>query len=176
MFIYETYGPFPLERDGNKIRKEALTKLWKDIATDHQGLAGAIGVYVLAVRAKKDSALKPWYVGKTDRQSFKTRFYQQLARFSDVLDYAKNGTPHVFLLARLTPGRKDFKKPTSTALASNDELETMLIASCLKQNERLVNAMKVKHAKEIVVPGYMNNAPGKLTGSASELNRMVKAK
>lgn len=175
-FIYETYGPFSLERDGNKFRKEALSKLWEDLDADHPGLSGAIGVYVLAVRAKKDSALKPWYVGKTDRQSFKKRFNQQLPRFSDVLDYAKYGTPHVFLLARLTPNRKDFKRPTSKVLTSNDELETMLIASCLKQNERLVNAMKVKHAKEIVVPGYMNNAQGKLTGSASELNRMMKAK
>lgn len=177
-FIYETYGPFPIERDGNKFRKSAFTKLWKEIEIpdSHHGLSTAIGVYVLAVRAKEGAALKPWYVGKTDSQGFKKRFTQQVGHFGDVLDNAKNGVPHVFLIARLTPNRKAFMKPRSNALGSNDELETMMIASCLKQNKRLINARKVKSAKGIVVPGYMNNPAGNLTNAATELNRMVKAK
>lgn len=172
-FIYETYGPFPLVRDGNKFRKAALTKFWKEVPSE---LSKAIGVYVLAVRSTRESNLKPWYVGKTDMQGFRTRFNQQLNRFSDVLDSAKHGMPHVFLIARLTPNRKTLMKPRKKPSDANDELETMMIASCLKRNRRLINASKVKHAKEIVVPGYMNNKRGNLTESASELKRMVKAK
>lgn len=175
-YIYETYGPFELERDGNKFRKSALAKFWKEVDANDPRLSRAIGVYVLAVRGTKKSALKPWYVGKTDKQGFKSRFNQQLTRFSDVLDYAKYGTPNIFLLTRLTSNRRAFMRPRSKPLVANDELETMMIASCLKRNKRLINASKVKHTKEIVVPGYMNNKQGKLTDSASELNRMVKAK
>ena len=175
-FIYETYGPFPIERDGNKFRKAAFAKLWADLAEEHPHLHTAIGIYILAVRSKKGAPLKPWYVGKTDKQSFKKRFDQQLARFSDVLDLARNGTPCALLLARLTPNRRGFMKARSKALASNDDLETMMIASCLRQNENLINASKIKHAKGLVVPGYMNNEPGSMTSAASELNRMVKVK
>ena len=174
--IYETYGPFPMERDGNKFRKSAFTRLWKEVAEIEPRLSGAIGIYVLAIRAKSGSALKPWYVGKTDKQGFKKRFAQQIGRFSDVLDSATNGSPQVFLIARMTPNRGDFMKARSERLAANDELETMMIASCLKKNKHLINASKVMHAKGLVVPGYMNNVPGNLTAAASELNRMVKVK
>lgn len=175
-FIYETYGPFFLERDGNKFRKEAFSKFWQEVAKTDKKLANAIGVYILAVQAKEKSTFKPWYVGKTDKQGFQARFKQQLTRFSDVLDFAKNGSPYVFLLARRTPTGRALMKPRSKALAVNDDLETMVIASCLKKNEQMVNAMKVRSVKEIVVPGYMNNSPGKMTKAAEQLNRMVKVK
>ena len=175
-FIYETYGPFPIDRDGNKFRKAALDKLWEEVKPHHPGLQGAVGVYIVSVRASSRSRLKPWYVGKTDTQGFQRRFIQQLSHFSDILDYAKRGAPHVFLLARLKSHRGGFRKPTSKPSGATDKLETMMIASCLKRNKRLVNVNKVRHEKQIVVPGYMNNKRGKLTGSAAELNQMLKAK
>jgi hypothetical protein len=174
--IYETYGPFEIKRDGNKLRKEALIEFWKKIDKDYPGLSDAVGVYIFAVKASRRSKSKPWYVGKTDKQGFKRRFKQQLNRFSDVFDSAKNGTPQIFLLARLTPRRRSFMKARSTTMGSNDALESMLIGSCISQNKKLINANKVKHLRELRVPGYLHNGQGKLTKAASELNRMVKAK
>jgi hypothetical protein len=52
----------------------------------------------------------------------------------------------------------------------------MMIGSCLKRNRSLINDRKVKHLKEIEVPGYLNNGRGKMHKAASELNRMVKEK
>ncbi len=175
-FIYETFGPFDIERDGNKLRKTALTAFWSEREVDAPGLSGAIGIYIFTVRATKKSIPKPWYVGKTDQQGFKKRFSQQLNRFGDVLDVAKNGTPQIFLLGRVTPSRKAFMKPRSEPLRTNDDLESMLIGSCLLQNKNLVNASKIKHLKELQVPGYLNNKQGKMSKAATEFNRMVKAK
>jgi|GEM_PF-906378 len=175
-FAYETYGPFDLDRDGNKFRKAALTKFWKERALDAPLLNNAIGVYIVGVRASKKSRIKPWYVGKTDKQGFKKRFSQQIGRFSDVLDFAKNGEVKIFLIVRYQAHRNLPMKPRSAQVQANDELETLLIASCLKKNNRLINASKVKHQKEIQVPGYMNESAGKRSKAASELNRTVRAK
>jgi hypothetical protein len=175
-FAYETYGPFDLDRDGNKLRRAALTKFWKERAKDAPLLNNAIGVYIVGVRASKSSSIKPWYVGKTDKQGFKKRFYQQIGRFSDVLDFAKNGEVKIFLIARYQARRPLPMKPRSAPVKANDELETLMIASCLKKNSRLINASKVKHQKEIQVPGYMNERVGKRSSAATELNRTVKGK
>jgi len=175
-FIYETYGPFDVERDSNKLRKSALDAFWKDCNSKYPGLSGAVGVYIVAVKAKANAVSKPWYVGKTDKQGFQKRFSQQLNHFGDILDKAKNGTVQVFLIARRTPNRGAFMKTRSTALRENNDLETMMIGSCLKRNRSLINDRKVKHLKEIEVPGYLNNGRGKMHKAASELNRMVKEK
>ena len=52
-------------------------------------------------------------------------------------------------------------------------LETMLIGVCLSQNEKLLNASKVKVFKELHVPGYMNEKPGPRKAPAKALRRML---
>jgi hypothetical protein len=175
-FIYDTYGPFDIERDNNKLRKPALNGFWEECDRTNPGLSGAVGIYIISVRAKKDAASKPWYVGRTDSQGFRKRVGQQIGgHFSEILDKAKNGKLQIFLIARRTPNRRAFMK-TGSAKSANDALETMMIGSCLRRNQSLVNARKIKHLKGLKVPGYLNNDPGKMTDAASELNRMVKAK
>ena len=175
-FIYETYGPFDLERDDNKLRKPALDVFWKACERENPGLSGAVGIYIISVKAKKNAASKSWYVGRTDKQGFKKRVGQQIGgHFSEILDKAKRGKLQIFLIARRTPNRRAFMK-TGKAKSANDALETMMIGSCLRKNQNLINARKIKYLKGIKVPGYLNNVPGKMNGAASELNRMVKEK
>jgi hypothetical protein len=171
---YETFGPFGLERDGNKFREEALLKMWSGVESSNKELPGAVGVYILAISAKRGSALKPWYVGRTDKQCFRDRFKQQLGKFGNVLDLAKNGKPQVFLIARITSSG-NFTKPSKTKLPYNDKVESLLIDSCLTQNSELINAKKVKHLG-LVVPGYRNSDRGKPTKAAKELRRMLTCK
>jgi hypothetical protein len=172
---YDTFGPFELEREGGQVPPEALASFWKNRKTDSvKGLDGAVGVYIFCVQAKKVADLKPWYVGRTDKQGFKKRFSQQHLHFRQVLDKAKNGTLQIYLIALKAPGNKRLRKPTTNKITANNWLESMLITSCLDRNKQLINASKVKHLKTLVVPGYLNNKVGKLSLSAASLKKTLK--
>jgi hypothetical protein len=172
---YETYGPFTLERNGGQVPITALTKFWQERKEDAEdGLDNAVGVYIFCVQAQKGAAIKPWYVGRTDKQSFKKRFSQQHLHFRQVLEKAKNGKLQIYLLALRAPGGKKFRRPTKTKINANDWLESMLITTCIDRNKRLINASKVKRYKTIAVPGYLNNKVGKLSSSASSLKKTLK--
>ncbi len=173
--IYKTYGPFDLKRDednGNKLAKGCLAELWKTAEDVEEGISSAFGVYIFAVKNGKTS--KPWYVGKTIEQQFKTRFAQHegTGTFRRIFDTAKNGTPQVFLLARRTPTNTRFAKVGRKLTGWNDSLESMMIGSCLRQNKELINLQKVKHLKEMQVPGYLNNKR-KMNKAASALAQML---
>ena len=173
---YKTFGPFDIERDSGRLAESALENFWAARGRDSQsGLDGAIGVYVIVVQAKKNSSAKPWYVGRTDRQSFKKRLTQQQLHFRQVLEKAKRGKLQIYLLALQTPGKSAFRKPTKTKISSNDWLESLLIGSCLNCNKHLVNASKVRHLKTLVVPGFLNNKKGKLDYAAASLKRTLQA-
>jgi hypothetical protein len=116
--------------------------------------------------------LTPWYVGRTDKQSFKKRFNQQDLHFRQVLERAKKGHLQVFLFAFMAPGGTRLRRPTKTKISHNEWLESMLIGSALSRNKALVNASKVDYLKTLVVPGYLNTPKGKLVKSAVALQRM----
>ena len=48
MRTFQTYGPFPLRREGEYVDRAALRDFWDD-EVDDVGLENAIGVYVLTV-------------------------------------------------------------------------------------------------------------------------------
>ncbi len=172
---YETFGPFDIDRDGGKLSENALRDFWNARLVDSRvGLQEAVGVYIVSVRAQKGKIAKPWYVGRTDRQGFKTRLSQQHLHFRQVLDKAKNGQLQIYLLALHPPGSAKFRKPTKTKIPSNDWLESLLIGSCLSCNKDLINASKIKHLKTLIVTGYLNNSKGKLNAAAASLKKTLK--
>ncbi len=174
MASYKPFGPFPLNRDGAKLASGALAEFWKERSDDCvAGLCDAVGVYVFAVRAKKNKIAKPWYIGRTDKQSFKKRLIQQELHFRQVLEKAKNGQLEIFLIAMKSPGGKAFRKPTKAKIDSNDWLESMMIGSALSCNSELINASKVKHLKTLHVQGYMNSKQGNLNRASSELRKTM---
>jgi len=178
MAEYQTFGPYDLERDGHRLAKNALKTFWqlreKDSVT---GLNGAIGVYVFSVVPDSGQDGIPWYVGRTDKQSFQMRLSQQDLHFRQVLENAKSGQLQVFFVALMAPSGKKFRKPTRTQGTSHNEwLESALIGSSLSRNRKLVNASKVKFLKTLVVPGYLNSPKGKLSKSAAKFQDMLDLK
>ena len=174
MSRYETFGPYDLERDGHRLASGALRRFWKLRREDSRpGLSDAVGVYVFSIWSEASQELTPWYVGRTDRQSFQMRFRQQDLHFRQVLERAKKGRLQIFLLAFMAPGGERFRRPTKTQISHNEWLESILIGSALSRNRALVNASKVAFLKTLVVPGYLNTPKGKLDKSAVALQKML---
>ena len=170
---YEAFGPFVLDRQGNKLAPNALNEFWAQRVLDSvEGLCGAVGVYVIAVQSESRE-LKPWYVGRTDKQGFKKRFTQKHLHFREVLDAEKHGQLVIYLLAMKAPGGRKFRKTTRTKIAANDWLESMLIGSSLHLNKKLINASKTKYLKTMIVDGYLNDAKSKQTAAGKSLKDML---
>lgn len=76
MFFYP-HGPFIISKKSNGLilaTAEYLKQFWEEIDEEYPGLSCACGCYVFATRAGK--GVIPWYVGKTEKQSFaKECFY-----------------------------------------------------------------------------------------------------
>jgi len=169
---YQTFGPFTLQpEDKYKITRGVLSDFFSDAETEKPGISNAVGVYILTVQAHEGAVPKPWYVGRTDR-GFRQRFSFQLGKFRNILEDASKGIPKMFLIARVTP-RGALVKPAKKKLLYNDELEQLLIGSCLAQNSQLFNVRETKHLREISVPGYRNNKPGKPKQSAQLLAKVL---
>jgi hypothetical protein len=82
--------------------------------------------------------------------------------YNEVLD-AHNGTPQLFLIARLTPTTGRFSKSGRNGYNDIDYFESMLIGMALEKNKQLQNVRKTKFLRELVVPGVINTPPGRLT-------------
>ena len=134
------------------------------------GLSDAVGCYIFAIKAGK--GVRPWYVGKTERASFRKEAFK-FEPFAKALNQLKIGTPLLYLLAARTKGGK-LTKPAKRSIASVGALEELLIGTCLRRNPRLLNKKVTKHFKEIEVPGYMNESPGARSLNARALARLLK--
>ncbi|MBX9861174.1 MAG: hypothetical protein K2Y42_00350 [Hyphomicrobium sp.] len=151
---YDVYGGFELARRNNRLGSYEKT-FWTQVDEAKDGLSRACGCYVFAM--KNGSNLKPWYVGKAERQPFYKECFSPAKRliFNEVL-IERNGTPLLFFLPRVTPKRK-LCKPTVWKLADIEFLETMLIGIALEQNADLANIQKTKMLREMCVPGVINS-------------------
>jgi hypothetical protein len=174
-YNFATYGPFPLELKNGRLDASITIDLWKKLRTDQPGLENAIGIYILAIQQGK-AAPKPWYVGKTD-SGFKSRLTRRHKLFQSLSKAPSIGSVHIFFLARVTPKTKKFMKASDVrrkGLRSIDSLESMLIGSCLSQNENILNVKKMSLYKELHVPGYINDKSDVVGPSALALRKMLK--
>jgi len=172
---FQPYGPFELPRSqGNAdIDRDKKNWFWKSIESRHPFLPGAIGCYIFATKAAK--GYKPWYVGKTDKQSFARETWndRNLLNYGQVIRKHK-GLPMLFLLAKTTP-RGRFQRPTMRKkVGAIVALEQMLIATCLQRNSGLLNKRTIKYLMNMQVPGYVNESPGARKGGARALARLLK--
>jgi hypothetical protein len=172
MRTFETYGPFPLRREGEYVDRAALRDFWDD-EVDDVGLENAIGVYVLTVR--HGDSVKPWYVGKTDK-SFRERIRGHAdggKLFAGLAGAAPKGQVELIFLALRSRSGEGFKKPSKNNLGSVDALEQLLIGSCFAKNDLLLNVKRMSVYKGLKVPGYMNDGKGKPSSSASSLRKLL---
>jgi hypothetical protein len=171
-FIYGTYGPFELKREGPYVSRDLLRDFWDDEVND-VGLENGIGVYLLTVR--HGNSVKPWYVGKTDA-SFQKRLREHADShklFPGLAEVAPKGRVELMFLALRTKDGKGFRKPSDRSSANIKTLERLLIGSCVAKNSHLLNVQHMSVYKALRVPGYMNEGKGNPGASASSLKSLL---
>jgi hypothetical protein len=172
---YVAYGPMTLARDQvltstSKVRSD----WWDQIENEFhaEGLRDACGCYVFAMRAGKGT--RPWYVGLAQRSSFQHECFtpDKKVKYQGVLNRMK-GTPLLYFYARTTPTTHAFSKPTRSGYGDVVLLEQLLIGAALERNDDLINIKATTLLKNMVVPGFINSAKGKLPPAASELKKVM---
>jgi hypothetical protein len=171
MSMYSVFGPFE-PRDGAMVDSHAKKMFWGGLEQVHARLPRAVGCYVFAIRAAKGS--RPWYVGKTEKGSFKGEVWtpHKLLLYNEALHLRKKGKPLLYFIAKNTKGGK-FAKPRKGGIGDIRALENLLIGTCLLRNRKLLNAKQTKHLRGTVVPGYMNEQPGARSKPAKELAKLL---
>lgn len=171
---FVTMGPFDLARTRGFLDAQALQKIW----TGDPALEKAIGVYVIA--SKNGKNLLPLYVGKSNR-SFGSRLNKHSIFTTLAKNYPKDDLC-IFLIARVTTARGDYKTATRKVvrdgvelqkLKSIDRLEFALIGTCLTLNKNLLNEQNKKFLEGLDVPGYLPNNGRYADHSATALSRML---
>lgn len=171
---YMLYGPFELPRQNRQIDVDpaSIKDFWRIVDGADNGLAGACGCYVFAIRAGKGAT--PWYVGKAEKQSFKSECItpHKMKIYDEVLASGK-GTPLMYFYARITPGKNVFSRPSRSAHSDISYLERMLISYALRKNKYLMNKRDTKMLRELIVPGLLNGPKGAPAASAKELKLVM---
>ncbi len=173
-YRFQPYGPFEMPVDSQHpavLDKGQLKQFWTAIEALHPGLSEAIGCYIYGIRSK--SSELPWYVGKTEKRTFKFEAVQssKLVYYENALR-TQPGTPMLYLLPRLTDAGS-FRTAWKSGSSSVDRLEGMLIATALSRNPKLLNRLKMKHLTQTEVPGYINEPPGPRSKEAKKLAALL---
>jgi hypothetical protein len=170
--VYEVFGPFEVHRSGSLVDRSTFAAFWRDVERQCSGLPSAVGCYVFAIHAAKGE--RPWYVGKTEKHSFKGEVLtpHKLVLYNEALNLRKKGTPLLYLVARRTKSGR-FAKPGKAGIGDVRSLENLLIGTCLLRNKDLRNVKQTKHPRAIVVPGYMNERPGARSKPARHFAKLL---
>jgi hypothetical protein len=174
-FFPHTSIEIPRQSNGHiAADKESLGLFWERVESElEEGLSGAIGCYILSIRAGKGAL--PWYVGLAVKQSFRKECFtsHKLVHYNDAIT-GRKGRPLLTLIAKYTPNWK-IVSPTGNAHRDIQFLEKMLISNCLSRNPNLYNVRDTKLLREMVVHGLLNTPQGKARQSVSEFQALVGA-
>ncbi|MCA9627951.1 MAG: hypothetical protein KC766_09800 [Myxococcales bacterium] len=170
---FDIHGPFTIPRTSRQVDKQGLRVFWQDVEASAPGLSTACGCYVFVLQAA-GTAIRPWYVGKAEKQTFRAECLQQhkLKHYNEVLATVR-GTPKLFLLAKRTPKGK-FSKPTAFKYTDVRLLENHLIGMALAVNRDLRNTASTMHTRKLIVPGFFGTPVGRPNGSETDLKKTFK--
>ena len=136
------------------------SKFWESVDDKHEDLSGARGCYIFATKRKEN--FTPWYVGKTEKQTFKKRVLSH-QRVLDKLE--KNRVIYLFLLRASASSKKKSR--------SISYLESILIGMALGQNRQLCNVSVARMLKKMTVPGVINSGPGPRSEAVKKLTNTL---
>ena len=175
MSKYVPVGPFQVSRKGGMVDRDNIGDFWQRVDEYCPGLSDAVGCYIFGIRAGR--GVRPWYVGKTERASFRKEVFtpHKLVLYGEALNEVRKGTAMLYFIAKSTPTGK-FRRPTSGNVPAIGALEELLIGTALQKNPNLLNKRTTKHLREIEVPGYMNEKRGPRTKSAKALADVLGAR
>ncbi|WP_334543851.1 hypothetical protein [Rhizobium leguminosarum] len=173
---YYLYGGFELPRDSGRVilgDSDQRQAFWDEVEYSQPGLGDACGCYVFGIRV--GGGIKPWYVGKAERQSFRRECLtiDKLSKYESAMKYVGKGTPLVYFYARTTKAKHLFSSPSTSKHRDVAYLEKLLISYALQRNKNLINKMETKLLKEMIVPGMINSPPGSLSNAAKEMQTLM---
>jgi hypothetical protein len=161
------HGPYEIPREGNLVTRSAAVKreFWKVVEQDEQGLARSCGCYALVIR----NVVR--YIGLAARQGFKAECFapHKIALFDHALASGR-GEPHLFLVAKMTPGGR-LAKPSPRGHRDIELLESLLVGRALIRNPGLENIRGTKLLREMTVPGFLNSRRGEARALAARALR-----
>jgi hypothetical protein len=173
---FKVYGAFEMPRHKNLITTDADHKrcFWQGVDEKIDGLSEACGCFVFAISPSGGGA-KPWYVGMTCRQGFRSECFQphKINLYNNALVEYERGTPLLYLIAKLTPSKGAFAKPSSNGHRDVEALEDVLIGIAYTRNQHLLNIRGTKFLRDAVIPGVMNSSPGNPGVAALELKSLL---
>jgi hypothetical protein len=132
---FDVYGGFKIDRRPNRLGMFGKN-FWKQVSDLDEGLPGACGCYIFALKYREN--IVAWYVGKTEKDTFKTECFQptKVNYFNEVLR-AHGGTPLLFLLPRLTRIGTRFSRPIESGYRDVDFSKRCLSVWHLKRTQLL---------------------------------------
>ena len=107
------------------------------------------GCYIFSI--KKRGKITPWYVGKTQNQTFQKECFHdhKFKKYSDIF-MNQRGVPMLTLIAKV----REKQLGLSTDPKGVSELEEMLIRVCAIQNRDLSNVSTAATVKKLYVEGF----------------------
>ncbi len=167
------YGPFRLRLDKRGQIPDDLNDFWEAVDDECEGLSEARGCYIFGIRSSGGSRITPWYVGKTNRQTFSRECFNphQKAHYYNALLEYERATPMLFLIPKFT-GAGAFSR--STWSGDVEFLEEYFIGAALKVNPDLRNKRDTKLYREIELPGFFNFRTTNPGNSARSLKATLK--
>ena len=167
--LFETYGPFDLERD---FSDGWHGRFWEAVEDAKEGLSNAIGCYAFCLT--HGTRILPWYVGKTiNLNGFQAEVFarHKMDHYRKIL---KNKTKHrasIFLFPLMKEGTGwwwSFSKNKTNGGQVIDRLEKTLICMALSKNPDLANIRDTKFQRDIYVNGILGGQwPGRPSKAAS---------
>lgn len=159
---FRIFGPFEISRKKHRILREKknLQDFWRRVDETYHGLSAACGCYVFSIRGKA------WYVGLTQRRTFKAECFQphKIMLYNDALDKVTGKVTMIFI-AKITDNER-FAKPTKNRYPAVEALENMLIGFGVHRNKYLMNIKGTKFLRTMKVPGIINSGKGAARGNA----------
>ncbi len=112
-----------------------------------------IGCYIFSI--KKHNKITPWYVGKTEKQTFEKECFSdhKYKKYTEVL-VEQGGIPMLTLIVKI----KEKRLGLSKQVTGISELEDRLIFHCLRKNSKLSNVLGASKAKNLKVEGFTVNS------------------
>lgn len=169
---FKVLGPFEIKPDKNSAIPSSQSSFWDSVEDKHEGLSNGKGCYVFSIRTSGGSTLHPWYVGKTNKQTFCNECFKphQRAHYWSALDRYKRAKPFIYLIPQITASGRYSQNTAGTVI---DFVEKYLIGLALRANDELLNKRDTKLYREIVLPGFLNSGKGNLGAGAADLRKSL---
>jgi hypothetical protein len=95
---FKTFGPFEIKLDKYGNIPISMTAFWDALSLKRPGLSEARGCYLFGIRSSGGLRIVPWYIGKTNNQTFELECFKphQRNHYSRALSYYDRAKPFLY--------------------------------------------------------------------------------